>query len=180
MPKLNLTVTVNLHGLRRFKDDLSTSDLRRSASRPIREALDQWAIILARFLTARWSLFSAGGGNWKHLSEKYLAWKRRKGLLPLILRATDLMFQAFSITFGRKPGRIAEDIPFGVRVGFGPGMQYPHTSNPSVTIAQLAMWHQTGEGRLPARKIIVGPDTETRAQMRATMQEAMLEVARGE
>lgn len=176
MPRIQTTVAVNLHGLRKFKTALS-NDLRSSEARPIREALNQWAVILARFWTARWSFFSAGGGNWKPLNPKYLAWKMRKGLLPLILRSTDLMFQAFAPENARKPGKLSEEIPFGMRVGFGGGMQYPHTSNPNITVARLAMMHQTGEGNLPARKIIVPPDQETRAQMRATMEEAIREAA---
>ncbi len=176
MPKLQLTVAVNLHGLRKFKTALS-NDLRTSESRPIRDALNEWAVILARFWTARWSMFSAGGGDWRPLKPKYKAWKARKGLLTLILRATDLMFQSFAPEMAKKPGRLSEEIPNGIRVGFGGGMNYPHTTNPNVTIAQIAMFHQTGAGNLPKRKIIVPPDTETRALMRATMQEAVQEAA---
>ncbi len=172
MPKLQLTVNVNLHGLRKFKAALS-NDLRSSEARPIRDALNEWAVILARFWTARWSMFSGGGGNWRPLNAKYLARKVRKGLLPLILRATDEMFQNFAPDLAKKPGRLSEEIPNGIRVGFGGGMNYPHTTNPKVTIAQLAMFHQIGAGNLSARKIIVPPDTETRAKMRATMEEAV-------
>ena len=172
------TVTVNLRGLTKFREALK-ADLRLSGNSPIRHALDQWKTLLARFLTHRWYTFSQGGGNWKALKPATLTRKIKKGLLPFILRATDEMFQAFAPAMSGKPSRVAEDIPLGVRVGFGGDMSYPH-STAHVQMSKLAMWHQTGAGNLPARKIIVPPDTETKKQMRDVMQEAMVKTARGE
>lgn len=174
MPKLRTTVTVNLHGLRKFKDVLA-SDLRGSGQGPIRQALHEWAAIYARFLTARWEIFSRGGGNWRALRPATVLAKIAKGLLPLILRATDQMFQSFAPELARKPGRVTEDVPFGVRVGFGGGMRYPHSTAKGLTIAQLAMIHQVGAGNVPARKIIVPPDAATRKKMRDVMDVAMKE-----
>lgn len=177
MPKIKATVTVNLRGLTRYREALE-SDLRLKANGPLRRALDEWGAIYARFLTKRWFVFSMGGGNWKKLKPATLERKKKAGLLPWILRATDQMFQAFAPSLARKPGRVSEQIPFGTRVGFGGGMQYPH-SMANMPIARLAMIHQVGGGSLPARKIIVPPDAETRAEMREVMREAVLDLARG-
>ena len=174
MPRLSTKVVLNLHGLRRFREALE-SDLRTSEAGPIRDALKDWAVLMNRYLTRRWR----EGDNWPPLAEATLARKRRLGLRREILRATDQMYQAFAIEVSRKPGRISEAIPFGIRVGFGGGMQYPHDTAKGLTIAELASIHQKGGGRLPQRKIIVPPDTATRAKMRAVMQKAMMKVAAG-
>jgi len=177
--KLNVTVAVNLYGLRKFKGALEDADLRTSEARPIREALATWGDLLTQYLSNRWRIFSLGGGNWAPLNEKYRAWKLRKGFLPFILRMTDMAATLFSAKFSRKPGAINSDVKFGVRVGFGEDMQVPHMTNPNMTVAQIMMLHQEGVGRLPQRKVIVGPDTATRAQMRAVMDQALREVAAG-
>lgn len=171
---MKTTVTLNLHGLRRFRETLE-ADLRHGGNGPIRDALHEWAVLLARFLTRRWY----EGDNWKALKPATVARKLKQGLLPYILRATDQMFQAFAPELARKPGRVTQDVPFGVRVGFGGGMRYPH-STAKMSIAQLAMIHQLGLGNVPVRKIIVPPDAATRAKMRDVMQAACLRVARGE
>lgn len=170
---MKLNVTVNLKGLTKFSETLE-ADLRLSGNGQIRAAMHEWNVILARFLVARWERMSRGG--WTPLRPATLARKAALGLLMLILRATDRMFQAFSPEFARKPGKVSQDVPFGVRVGFGPGMRYPHDRG-GPTMASIAMWHQTGAGRLPVRKIIVPPDTATKAQMRAVMGKAMKEAA---
>ncbi len=180
MAKLSLTVAVNLHGLRKFKDVLETTDLRTSEAAPIREAIEKWGDILTKFLSRRWRIFSLGGGNWPALNAKYRAWKVRKGFLPFILRMTDMSATLFSAEFSRKPGALSRDVKFGVRVGFGEDMQVPHQTNPQMTVAAIMRLHQEGVGRLPQRKVIVGPDTETRAKMREVMDKALKKVARGE
>lgn len=175
MARPSLTVTLNLHKLRAFKPALE-ADLRHSGNGPVRAALHEWAAILGRFLTNRWMVFSHGGGNWRKLRPATLARKKRLGLLMLILRATDLMFESFAPELAKKPGRVTEEVPFGVRVGFGGGMSYPHKRG-GPTMAQIARWHQRGAGNLPARKIIAPPDQATVDKMREVMQSAVAEVA---
>ncbi len=170
---MKLNVNVNLKGLTKFQETLE-ADLRLSGNGPIRAAMHEWNVIMARFLIARWERMSHGG--WTPLRPATIARKAKLGLLLLILRATDQMFQAFSPEMARKPGKITQDIPFGTRIGFGPGMKYPHGRG-GPTMEKIAMWHQTGAGNLPVRKIIVPPDTTTKAQMRAVMSKAVKEVA---
>jgi hypothetical protein len=138
--------------------------------------MQDWVSIYARFLTQRYNQFSFGGGTWAPLKPATIRQKQKKGLLLLILRATDLMFQSFAPEFAGKPGGISEQIPFGVKIKFGGGMSMPHPPS-LLTISELAMIHQLGNQRLPARKIIVPPDTECRAQMRHRMETAMEELA---
>jgi len=176
MPNLKLTVNVNLSGLRKFRETLE-GDLRRKENGPIREALHTWAVLITRFLTARWRQYSRGAGDWRPLKAATLAQKRRKGLLPFILRAFDETFQAFAPEIAKKPGRLTEDIPFGIRFGFGGGMAYPHSHGKGITLKEIAEIHQGGLGNVPVRKIIVPPDTTTRAQMREVMNQAVREAA---
>ena len=164
------TVTVKLTGMKKAQQAMQ-ADLRLSSSGPIREAMHDWVSIYGAFLTRRYFLFSQGGGDWRPLKPATLHAKERKGLLPFILRATDLMFQSFAPAFAAKPSPIGKDVPFGVRVSFAGGMHqlYPGTTK---TVAEVAMYHQQGGDTLPQRKIIVPPDAETKKAMRDRMQEA--------
>jgi len=171
---MRVTVTINLYRLRRFASTLE-SDLRLSSNGPVRRALDDWAMIYSRFLTKRYEEFSHGGGNWAPLSPRTLASKVARGLLGLLLRATDTMFEAFAVGFSRKPGTV-ETMPFGVRVKFSGGMERAHP-NSDKTIAEVAMFHQLGGPHLPQRKLIVPPDQETVRAMRDRMENALKELA---
>jgi hypothetical protein len=169
-----VSIKVKLTGLKKFQSALQ-SDLRLKSNGPIRSALQDWVVIWGRFLTERYQRFSQGGGNWPALKPATLVAKERKGLLPWILRATDLMFQAFAPELVAKPGYLSEEIPFGVRLKFGGGMHqlYPGTTK---TVAEVAMYHQQGGGNLPQRKIIVPPDVETRKKMRDRMDQGVNEL----
>jgi hypothetical protein len=172
LPKfLTTTVNVNLSGLRKFRDTLE-GDLRLSSNGPIRKALQDWGVIYGRFLIQRYFVFSMGGGNWPKLKPATLERKKKAGLLPWILRATDQMFQSFAPEFAAKPGGLTTQVPFGVRVGFGGGMRWPH-STADMPIAELAAIHQK------RRKIIVPPDTATRKLMRDRMDLAVREALKG-
>jgi hypothetical protein len=173
---LRVTVNVNLHRLRRFREALDR-DLRLSSNGPVRRALQQWIAILSRFLTRRWMLFSHGGGNWPDILPETRARKVKRGLLNLIMRATDSMFQAFALSSEGKPGTLSEEVPFGVRLGFGGGLDYPHPGS-GTSMAKIAMFHQTGAHPNRVRKIIVPPDTTTTQKMREVMQSALKETAR--
>ena len=91
-----------------------------------------------------------------------------------ILRDTGTLFNALYPTL--HPGAIEEKIPGGVRCGFG-GNE-PHPGRGAVTIFQLAEIHQLGLGHVPARPIIVDPDSSTLSQMVAVAQKAIDDLAR--
>lgn len=93
-----------------------------------------------------------------------------------ILRDTGLLFNAVNPAFSGKPGQLQEDIPFGVRVGFGGPGRHP---DGTATIADIASFHQEGGPHLPQRKIVVPPDDSTTRKMADVMQRAMDKMAGG-
>lgn len=91
-----------------------------------------------------------------------------------ILRDTGTLFAALSPTFTNKPGAIEENIPFGIRVGYGgPARHTDGESKSPPTIADIASFHQNGVGRLPKREIIVAPDSKTIRGMIGDMERAV-------
>lgn len=173
---LTATVTVNLNRLKRFQAVLE-SDLRLSSNGPIRRAFQSWKLRFKAFIRKRFEYFSRGGGNWRRLAESTTEYKHKNKLLPWILRATDTLYDALDPQIANKPGFVSQDIEFGIRVGFGGGMRYPHTTS-NVSIAEVAGFHQRGGGHLPQRKIIVAPDKHTIDLMREDMLKALREVAK--
>lgn len=74
------------------------------------------------------------------------------------------------------PGQFQEDIPYGIIVGYGgPNV---HPSSGSLTIAEIASFHQAGGGNLPQRKIIVEPSERTQEKMAQVMDQALRQVAK--
>ena len=92
-----------------------------------------------------------------------------------ILRDTGLLFNVLSPVFDAAPGQLQEDIPFGIRVGFGGPGRYP---DGTATIADVASFHQEGNENLPQRKIVVPPDEPTQQRMAEIMQTKINELAR--
>lgn len=104
--------------------------------------------------------------------------KSLKGRKFAILRDTGTLFAALSPTFTNKPGSIEENIPGGIRVGYGGTHSYPKgkgkgKGKSKATIADIASFHQEGKGRLPVRKIIVPPTKPIIDAMENDMQRAI-------
>lgn len=74
------------------------------------------------------------------------------------------------------PGGIQEDLPFGVRVGYGGPHKHPEAP---MSIADLAATHDQGLGRMPRRQIIVSPDHGTIVSMANDMDRALKKLADG-
>lgn len=115
---------------------------------PVREAVNDCGDIYMGFITDRFDRFSAGSGDWEPLATSTIAAKGKKelgaGVSPEdILRETDAMRKSLD-----KGGanHVDEEIPDGVRRG---------TEDPK------AGKHQEGEGNIPQRRILVGPDDIT-------------------
>lgn len=167
-----MSVKVNLKPLKRFIRAVS-QDLRLSGSGPIRKAIKQWAVRYRSFVRERFDKFSKGGGDWKPLSKRTLAGRRKGkgvGLVAAILRDTGTLMAALQPTFTRKPGALERDIPFGVRVGFGGPARH---KGGKATIADIASFHQEGKGRLPKREIIVDPSRGVLNAMASDMERAL-------
>jgi len=92
-----------------------------------------------------------------------------------ILRDKGLLFNAVAPQFEGAPGAIQQDIPFGVRVGYGGPGRHP---DGTATIADIARFHQEGGPHLPVRKIIVPPGEAALRKMNEVMQAAIDGLAR--
>ncbi len=185
-------VVVNLKPLIRFRE-LVSQDLRGAGRGPIRAAIRQWAARYRAFAQERFDRASKGGGEWERLSPATLAARRRKsggklrtkagrrrrfrtgasstlGNRPAILRDTGVLMAALAEHFTNKPGAIQDDIPFGVRVGYGGSEKHP---SGGATIADIASFHQSGGGSLPKREIIVDPPQHVTDLMAGDMERAL-------
>jgi hypothetical protein len=169
-----MSVKVNLAPLKRFPDDVRRGLAGRSG--PIRDAVRVWAAMYRSFAQERFKVQSRGGGEWPPLKDSTVK-RRRKGRRgsnaprASILWNTGTLVGGLTPRFVGAPGQLQEDIPFGVRVGYGPD---PHPgSNGRVTVKDLAQWHQTGAGNLPERPIIVDPDRRTVQMMADEMEDAI-------
>lgn len=169
-----MSVKMNLAPLRRFQDDIRRGLA--GGAGPIRNALRVWAAMYRGFAQERFKRASRGGGEWPALKEATVKRRRRgrrksKASRASILWDTGTLVGALMPRFGGVPGQLQEDIPFGVRVGYGRDL-HPRT-NGAVTVQDLAAWHQTGAGNLPAREIIVEPNARTVQLMANEMKDAV-------
>ncbi len=184
-------VKVNLEPLRRFAATVER-DLRRGGNGPVRNAVRQWAVRFRSFLQERFDRLSkSGGGEWAPLKASTKR-RRRKGKgrtvkargktrtfaqgTVSILRDTGTLFGALHPQFTHKPGQLQQDIPMGVRVGYGGPAKHP---GGKASIADIAHFHQVGNlPHLPARPIIVDPDQHTVNQMARDMERALIQANR--
>ncbi len=153
---MTVTVKVDLAPLKRFQSAVSRA-LRTGGSGPIRDALKQWAARYRGYAQEQFTKNSRGG--WRGLAESTK--KRRRGARRgatgarsfAILRDTNTLFSVLDLRFTGKPGAIQQDIPFGIKVGFGGPARYKKGKS-RATIADIAEFHHTGAGNLPERKIM--------------------------
>lgn len=152
---MTVKVKVNLTPLRRFQGAISRKLL--PPGSPIHDALKQWAARYRSYAQQQFVKNSRGG--WKRLEESTRRRRRkaRRGAIGArsfaILRDTNTLFSALDLRFTGKPGSIQEDIPFGIKVGFGGPVRYKKGKS-RATIADIAEFHHTGAGNLPVRKIM--------------------------
>jgi hypothetical protein len=170
----------------------------RARSGAFRRAIIQWGARYRGFARARFVRYSAGGGDWPRLKPSTLAARRRRvksgyvfrinkagkrvrrgfkegassqlTAAPRILWDRGLLIGATRATFTHAPGQLQEEIPEGLRVGYGGPARYPKGQ---ITIADIAHAHQTGAKHLPVRKIIVEPDTKTIRDMVGDLERAI-------
>jgi hypothetical protein len=179
----NDLVKLDLTGLRNFEATIK-GQLSGTGAGPVAVAVRQWGIVYRSYVQERYDKFSKGGGDWPDLAESTKR-KRRKGKPKKgaggekvaekysILRDIGLLFNVLSPVFASAPGAIQEDIPFGVKVGFGGPSAHPGSK---ATIADIASFHQYGAG-VPKREIIVAPSVAVVAQMSDLMQAALTKLA---
>lgn len=124
-----------------------------------RSVYNQWAARYRSFLQHRFVGHSRGGGDWQPLKRKRKRGAKRKAA---ILRDTNTMFRVLDPAFKSGPGQLQEELPYGVRVGFGGTGNHPKAE---MTVARLAEIHHFGLGHMPERRIIVDPDDAVQRAM---------------
>jgi hypothetical protein len=145
-----------------------SSQLKQSSSGEVTVALKQWAVRYRAFIQDRYDKASKGDGTWPALSLSTIAARKRGG--STILRDTGVLFAALAPIWQAPAGSINQLIKDGVRVGFGGQANHP---GGSVTIAEIASFHQVGGGRLPKREIIVPPSSEVLAACARDLERAL-------
>lgn len=114
--------------------------------------------IYRSFAMERFSKLSRGGGSWPPLAPSTIARRRKKS--SSILYDKGLLIAALAPSLNPGAGAYEQITPKGVRVGYGGPMKYEDSGQ--VTLADIASFHQSGNDKLPQRKIIVEPDQRTK------------------
>lgn len=164
---IRINVKLDLEGLRKFRYEID------KPQGPIRDAIRQWAHRYRAFIQRRYRNYSRGGGDWPPLKRA-----RKRGSLgrASILIDTGTLFRAVDPVFRGQGGALQQDLPLGIRVGFGGPARHPKGR---ATIADIARFHNAGEGHLPQRQIIVAPPQVVRNAMAGDMQRALKKLADG-
>ncbi len=119
-----------------------------------RSVYRQWGVRWRGFALTRYTRASRGDGTWKRLSPSTIARRRKgKGPGPIAAILIDTGILVGALAASRKPGRLEEFLPNGIRVGYGGPAHHP---SGRITIAGLARIHQEGRG-VPQRRIVVEP-----------------------
>ena len=164
---------------------------------PLRRIMKKWGQRLRTFLLREFDKNSQGGGKWKPLKRKRrepaparISKKNAEQVAiesyferQAILVDTGALRMALNPT-SRKPGAL-EDIKIDsqsatLSIGWGGSELNPppkkkgkkKATTPHITIAELAVIHNYGTNTIPARPILVEPDTGT--------QQALIQIAEDE
>lgn len=156
------TSLVNTNPLRRLKKVLGMGD---SSHPAVTEMYKRWAKIYKGFLHTRFKAASTGNGTWKPLSTRTI--KRKKS--SLILIETRTLIDAVNPEMDNAPGSFMQRTGFVLEVGYGGSAVHPTSAKNRrrITVEQIAGFHQKGVGKLPQRRIVVGPDKPTIALVTA-------------
>jgi hypothetical protein len=157
---------IDVRGLNRLRREVSEG-LNGKTGGPIDTMLKNWGLFYLRKCQDAFRRNSAGGGDWPPLALVTIEKTRdlpRKGILRI---NSDVYFALFP----GEAGNVFRRTPKGILVGFGgPGRHsFYRNRGPnqkSVTVAQVAMWHNEGTKRMPRRRILLEPDQVIAAQMR--------------
>ncbi len=160
-----------------------TEDSVSLGSGPFRRALRECGRIYFRAMQERHRLLRKGGGLWPALAAatvearrtKRRKGKRGSGALTDILLDSGTLFRVLEPTWGNRPGKLCQDIPGGVRVGYGGAATHPEATN--LTISELARIQHFGAntryGRIPPRPLIVAPSSMHVSEMQSVLKRAL-------
>ena len=168
---------VNTNPLRKLSKALIMSKADNRHPRVV-EMYKQWTRIYRTFIHNRFKTNSRGGGDWAPLSARRI---QKRGHSRILIE-TNTLLNAVSPDIYNAPGSFARRQGNGLIVGYGGSVVHPTAakSGRSTTIQEIAGFHQTGGGRLPQRRIIVGPDKATvelvTKEIQAAVQDILKEV----
>lgn len=128
---------------------------------PVRRGVEKMTDVYMTSMYERFNRFSMGGGTWAPLADITIKRKQHESILV----DTDTLRTSLNPRNRARSGLISGGRN-GFRVGIPDGIRHPKSK---LTVSQLASVHQLGKGRsgqnLPARPILVEPDTLTRSRM---------------
>lgn len=159
-------VTINLNGRVQRLVEVVEGDPR--ALNGMFKAMDR---VYRAFIRLRWRTFSRGGGNWRRLADSTIQRKKH----ALILIDTKLAYGSvnpeFEEVFSIKPDKRTQ---FKAEVTFGSKAQYPS----GITVNEVMSYHQKGTDTMPARPVLVSPDTRTKKSMETKCKELIVKYLR--
>lgn len=185
-----MPVVLDLKPLRKFERQI-IEGLKGGATTPVRKAFKQIAQMYREWAKERFTRFARGAGDWAPLKPSTIR-RRRKGKAKKlrvtkgattrtktvaqgkvsILWDTGTLIGGLDPTFTPAKGALEQDIPGGIRVGFGG--QARHPKGKGASIADIANFHQAGAPpNLPAREIIVLPPMSEQQRYGQRMEDAL-------
>lgn len=153
MAETGVKVIINLNGRVQRLVEIVEGD--QKALNPVFKAMDQ---TYRAFTRLRWRKFSRGGGNWKPLARATVKRKGHDRILFDTELAYDSVSPEFEEVFSIQPNKRTQ---YKAVVTFGSREVYPS----GITVNQVMSYHQEGTSRMPARKVLVSPDTRTKLNM---------------
>lgn len=162
----SVRVIINLNG--RVQRLVEAVEGKPEALSGIFKAMDR---IYRAFIRLRWRRASKDDGTWATLSPSTI---KRKGH-DLILIDSKLAYESvnpeFEEVFSILPNKRTQ---YKAEVTFGSAAFYPS----GVSVNQVMSWHQEGTDRMPARPVLVSPDTTTKRNMERKCKELIVKYLR--
>lgn len=169
---LTVKVSVDLRPLERYVNILATP-----GQKGFDEVLIRWIVRYKKSMLARYRRNSRGGGDWAPLKEPIRKRVRKKS--RLILRDSDTLINALtpvrSLSPNPAPGAYTKRTSKGVHLGFGRGSRHPYAKH---TIGKLAEIHHYGGPKLPARTLLIAPNSKMLRSMQQDVRDVANEIKR--
>lgn len=134
------------------------------ALNPVFKAMDR---VYRAFIRLRWRRYSRGGGDWKRLRPSTIKRKGHDRILFDTELAYDSVNPEFEEVFSIQPNKRTQ---YKAVVGFGSKAMYPS----GITVNQVMSYHQEGTSNMPARKVLVSPDSSTKQNMERKCKEIVV------
>lgn len=178
----------NTNPIRRLAKALDLTGAAKNHPRVVK-MYKEWTKIYRGFVHKRFNAAARGNGTWPPLARPRSTPRTKSGKRDkrftrsgnLILIDTKTLLNAVDPDLYNAPGSFSRREGSGLIIGYGGEVVHPTAAanGRNITIAQIAGFHQAGGGRLPQRRIIVGPDQDTigkvTAEVNATVRDLLKE-----